>query len=119
MSLKSGSKGNLFMALVVDVSDDKFETEVLQASVPVLVDFWAPWCGPCKSIAPMVEEIAKEFDGRVKVVKVNVDSNRSAAMKYNVKHIPNLIIFKGGEVKQQIVGVGAKQEIIKALEAVV
>ena len=107
------------MSSVVDVSDDKFENEVIQSSLPVLVDFWAPWCGPCKTIAPIVEELAKEFDGRLKVVKVNVDSNRSAAMKYNVKHIPNLILFKGGEVKQQIVGVGAKQEIIKAIESVV
>lgn len=106
------------MSSVVDVSDDKFESEVLQSSLPVLVDFWAPWCGPCKTIAPVMEELAQEFDGKLKVCKVNVDSNRSVVMKYNVKHIPNLILFKDGEVKQQIVGVGAKQVIVKAIEGV-
>ena len=107
------------MALVTDINDESFDQEVIQSDIPVLVDFWAPWCGPCKSIAPVVEELAGEFEGRLKVVKVNVDDNKEAAMKYNVKGIPNLIIFKGGESQEQIVGAVAKQELAAAIEKVI
>lgn len=95
-----------------DVNDSNFDQEVLRASVPVLVDFWAPWCGPCKAIAPVVEELASEYDGKLKVVKVNVDDNKEAAHKYNVRGIPNLILFKDGEMVDQMIGARSKQELI-------
>lgn len=107
------------MSAVVEVSDSSFDKEVLQSEVPVLVDFWAPWCGPCKAIAPVVEELAKEYGGKLKVVKVNVDDNKEAAMRYNVRGIPNLILFKNGEAQNQIVGAVAKQELAKAIDQVV
>ena len=107
------------MSIVVDVNDDSFEQEVLNSDVPVLVDFWAPWCGPCKTIGPVVEELAQQYGDKLKVVKINVDDNKEAAMKYNVKGIPNLILFKGGESQEQIVGAVAKQELIKAIDKVV
>ena len=109
----------LNMASVTEVADASFENEVLKSEHPVLVDFWAPWCGPCKTIAPVVEELAAEYDGKIKVVKVNVDDNKEAAMKYNVRGIPNLILFKDGEVVEQIVGAVAKQELVSAIDKVV
>ena len=107
------------MSKVLEVSDGSFESEVLNSEHPVLVDFWAPWCGPCKAIAPVVDELANEYDGKLKVVKINVDENKEAAMKYNVRGIPNLIIFKGGESVEQIVGAVAKQELVNAIDKVV
>lgn len=104
------------MAKVDEISDSNFEQEVLNATVPVLVDFWAPWCGPCKTIAPVVEELAREYDGRLKVVKVNVDDNKEAAQKYNVRGIPNLIVFKNGQSQEQIVGAVAKRELVAAID---
>ena len=92
------------MADVQQISDDSFQTEVLQASLPVLIDFWAPWCGPCRAIAPIVEELAGTYSGKLKVVKMNVDDNPNTPAKYGVRGIPNLIIFKGGTVQEQIVG---------------
>ena len=103
---------------VVELSDDTFDAEVLQSDLPVLVDFWAPWCGPCRSIAPVIDELADEYSGRVKVAKVNVDNNQQSAAKFNVRGIPNLIVFKGGEVQEQIPGAVAKQIIVTALEKV-
>jgi len=103
---------------IVDVNDSSFEQEVLKSSVPVLVDFWAPWCGPCRTIAPVLEELAREYDGKLKVVKVNVDNNKQAASQFHVRGIPNMIIFKGGESKDQIVGVVAKQELVDAIKKV-
>ncbi len=107
------------MSKVVEVSDSSFEEDVLKADTPVLVDFWAPWCGPCKTIAPVVEELAAEYDGKLKVVKVNVDDNKEAAMKYGVRGIPNLILFKDGENVAQIIGAVAKQELVTAIDKVV
>ncbi len=104
---------------VVDVGDKEFDQEILKSEVPVLVDFWAPWCGPCKSIAPVLEELATEYGARLKIAKINVDDNKEYAMKYNVRGIPNLILFKNGECQEQIVGVVAKQELINAIERVV
>jgi thioredoxin 1 len=104
---------------VTDASDDSFEADVLQSAVPVLVDFWAPWCGPCKSIAPVLEQLANEYSGKVKVVKVNVDDNSNSAIKYNVRGIPNLIIFKDGKVENQIVGAVRKEELVSAIEKVI
>lgn len=107
------------MAKVLEIGDVDFEKEVLKSDVPVLVDFWAPWCGPCKNIAPVVEELANQYGARLKVVKINVDHNKEAAMRYNVRGIPNLILFKGGESQEQIVGAVAKQELVNAIEKLV
>jgi thioredoxin 1 len=107
------------VAEVQQVSDESFDKEVLQANLPVLIDFWAPWCGPCKAIAPVVAELAKEYDGKLKVVKMNVDDNPQTPSKYGVRGIPNLILFKGGQVKDQIVGAVPKAQLVKAVSQVV
>jgi thioredoxin 1 len=90
---------------MIEVTDDSFETEVLQAEVPVLVDYWAPWCGPCKMAAPVLEKIAGEYEGRLKICKLNVDEEREVASKHRIMSIPTMFIFKDGEVVDQIVGV--------------
>jgi thioredoxin 1 len=107
------------VADVQQVSDESFDREVLKADLPVLIDFWAPWCGPCKAIGPVVEELAKEYAGKLKVVKMNVDDNPQTPSKYGVRGIPNLILFKGGEVKDQIVGAVPKAQLVKAVTQVV
>ena len=107
------------MADVVQVTDASFETEVLKADLPVLIDFWAPWCGPCKAIAPVVEELSKEYAGRLKIVKMNVDDNPQTPSKYGVRGIPNLILFKSGQVRDQIIGAVPKAQLIKAISQVV
>jgi thioredoxin 1 len=101
------------------VTDATFDQEVLKSDLPVLIDFWAPWCGPCKAIAPVVEELSKEYAGKLKVVKMNVDDNPNTPARYGVRGIPNLIVFKGGEVKDQIVGAVPKAQLVKAISAVV
>ncbi len=101
-----------------EFTDDNFEAEVLNSDIPVLVDFWAPWCGPCKMIAPIVEELEGDYDGKVKVGKLNTDDNQKVAMKYGVMSIPTLIIFKDGEAAERIVGVQAKQAIATKLDSV-
>jgi len=107
------------VADVQQVSDESFDREVLKADLPVLIDFWAPWCGPCKAIAPVVEELAKEYAGKLKVVKMNVDDNPQTPSKYGVRGIPNLILFKGGEVRDQIIGAVPKAQLVKAVTQVV
>ena len=92
-------------------TDGNFEQEVLKSSVPVLVDFWAAWCVPCKMIAPTLEELGAEFAGKARVGKVNVDENKATAGRYGIRGIPTLLLFKGGEVKEQLVGVHSRQEI--------
>lgn len=107
------------MADVMNVSDENFDTEVLQSELPVLLDLWAPWCGPCKAIAPTVEALAGEYDGKLKVVKLNVDDNPKTPANYNVRGIPNLILFKGGEVQEQIVGAVPRAKLEAAIKNLV
>ena len=106
------------MADVQQISDDTFQTEVLQASEPVLIDFWAPWCGPCRAIAPIVEELAGTYSGKLKVVKMNVDDNPRTPQRYGVRGIPNLILFQGGQVKEQITGAVPKAQLVRAITSV-
>jgi thioredoxin 1 len=101
---------------ILTFTDDSFERDVLNSDVPVLVDFWAEWCGPCRMMAPTVETVAKEFSGRMKVGKVNVDENGSTAMRYNIRGIPTLLLFKNGRVVDSRVGAVGKSEVLKMLE---
>ena len=101
---------------IAHIADDNFDKEVIGASLPVLVDFWATWCGPCKTIAPLLEEIAQEYDGKLKVVKVNVDENPNAPSRYHVQSIPNLMIFKGGNLAGQIIGAVPKSKLISEID---
>jgi thioredoxin 1 len=103
---------------VTVVTDQTFEEEVLNSSIPVLVDFWAPWCGPCRAIAPIVEELAEELEGKVKVCKCNVDENPITPGKFGIRAIPTLIIFKNGEAVESIVGAVSKATIMNALNRV-
>lgn len=96
----------------MEMTDTNFKHEVLESSTPVLVDFWAEWCGPCKMIAPVVEQVAKEFDGKLKVGKVDVDSNQQTSMQFGIRSIPTLLIFKNGRVVEQIVGAVPKQALM-------
>ncbi len=107
------------MATVQPVVDDSFEREVLQSPTPVLIDFWAPWCAPCRALAPVVDEIAREYAGRLKVVKMNVDENPRTPSRYGVRGIPNLIVFQKGEVKEQIIGAVPKAQLVRAITNVV
>ena len=107
------------MSEVSHVTDGTFESEVLQSKIPVLVDFWAPWCGPCRAIAPVVDKLAKEYADRVRFVKINVDENPVSPSRYSVRGIPNLILFKNSKVVDQIVGVVPKSRLIAAINRVV
>lgn len=103
---------------VLEVTDSTFDSEVLQSQVPVLVDFWATWCGPCRMIAPVMEEVAKQYEGKVKVAKVDVDNNVRIATKYDIRSIPTIYIFKGGKVVQTIVGAVPKTQLTTAIDGV-
>lgn len=108
--------GMMASEAILEVNDANFDQDVLKSEQPVLVDFWAAWCGPCRAIAPIVDELASEYQGKVKVGKMDVDRNSATPMRYGVRGIPTLLVFKGGQVKEQIVGYVAKETIQKALD---
>ncbi len=101
---------------VTDFTDANFETEVLKADVPVLVDFWAEWCMPCRMLTPVIEQLAQEYTGKVKVGKLDTDNNRDVSVKYGIQAIPTVILFKGGEVKRKFVGLQSKADFAAALD---
>ena len=101
---------------IVHVTDDTFEAQVLNSGTPVLLDFWAEWCGPCKMIAPVLEQVADEYKGRLQVAKLDVDSNQSTAMRFNIRSIPTLMLFKNGSVEAQHVGMLSKLQLTKLLD---
>jgi thioredoxin 1 len=100
----------------ININEASFERAVIQSPIPVLVDFWAPWCGPCKMIAPLLDEIAKESGGRFRVAKVNIDDDPALQQRFGIRGVPTLLFFSGGEMRDQIVGVGAKNAIVAKLE---
>ncbi|GMR24826.1 MAG: thioredoxin [Ignavibacteria bacterium] len=104
---------------LITITDDNFKEEVLDSDKPVLIDFWAVWCGPCKMIAPIVEELAVEFEGKAKIGKLDVDSNQQTSIKYGVRSIPTLLIFKDGEVKETIIGAVPKAKLVEKLNSVI
>ena len=104
------------MANAVAVTDQSFETEVLQSPVPVLVDFWAAWCGPCRAIAPTVDQMAIEYSGKLKVVKVDVDSNQEVSNRYGILSIPALVLFKNGQVVEKLVGALPKPVVVSKIQ---
>jgi len=99
-----------------EINAAEFDTEVINSEIPVLVDFWAPWCGPCKSLTPKLEKMAPQFDGKVKFVKMNVDDNREIAVKYGIRSIPTLVLIKNGEVASQTMGDQSEENITKFLQ---
>lgn len=103
---------------VIHISDDDFETNILKGDKPVLVDFWAPWCGPCRAIAPTLEELASQFKGRVKIAKINIDDHPKTAASYNVRSIPTLILFKDGKAVETVVGLTSKDRLENLLKKV-
>jgi thioredoxin len=101
---------------IMEVNDSNFDQDVLKSDKPVLIDFWAAWCGPCRALAPIVDELATAYEGKVKVAKMDVDRNSATPMRYGVRGIPTLLVFKGGQVKEQIVGYVPKEQIQKAID---
>ncbi|HUX92576.1 MAG TPA: thioredoxin [Ignavibacteriaceae bacterium] len=102
----------------ITITDENFDTEVIKSDKPVLIDFWAVWCGPCRMIAPIVEELAIEYSGKLKIGKLDVDNNQQTSIKYGVRSIPTLLIFKDGMVKDTIIGAVPKAQIVNKLKAV-
>jgi len=107
------------MGLARELSSSEFDSVVLQSNVPVLVDFWAPWCGPCRMVAPAIEQLAGEFQGKALVCKVNVDECQDIAMRYRITSIPTLMVFKGGQVVDQFIGARSKDDLKRALESAI
>ena len=104
------------MSLVLDITDANFDTEVLQSETPVLADFWAEWCGPCKVLGPIIDEVAPEYDGKIKFTKLNIDLHPETAPKYGIRGIPTILLFKDGNLKKTSVGVLTKSELNKLLD---
>jgi thioredoxin 1 len=104
---------------LVEVTDANWEDEVIKSDVPVLVDFWAPWCMPCKMVSPIVEELSNEYAGKIKVGKLNVDENPSTAAKYGIRNIPTLLVLKNGEIAKKVVGAVGKGKLTEAVDAVI
>ena len=98
------------------ITDDQFEAEVINSGTPVLVDFWAEWCGPCKAVAPTLEELAEDYDGRLKIVKVDIDENREAATRFGIRSIPSLLLFKDGAEVDRILGALPKQQLAEKID---
>ncbi|ACV63070.1 thioredoxin [Desulfofarcimen acetoxidans DSM 771] len=105
--------------MALEVNQSNFESEVLKASEPVVVDFWAPWCGPCRSMAPVIEELAKDFEGKAKIAKLNVDENQALAGQFGVMSIPTLIFFKDGKAVDTVVGFTPKNKIAEKINAII
>jgi thioredoxin 1 len=103
---------------IINLTQDNFSKEVLESSTPILVDFWAEWCGPCKMIAPVLDELAEEYDGRVKIGKVNIDNEQGLAAEYGVRAIPTLLLFQNGQVAEQIVGLKSKRDLKNSFDKV-
>jgi len=106
------------MAGAVHTTDANFKSDVLESKIPVLVDFWAEWCGPCRMVAPVLEELAKEYDGKLKIVKVNVDENQQVSMDYHVRSIPTLLFFKNGQMVKQLVGAHPRPKLESEIQEV-
>jgi thioredoxin 1 len=104
------------MADLLQVTDDSFDDEIINSDLPVMVDFWAEWCGPCKMVGPVVEELAQEYEGKIKMAKMDVDKNRQTPVRFGIRNIPTLIMFKGGEVVQTIVGAQTKNQLDEELK---
>ncbi len=104
------------MSDTIKVNDASFDQEVKQAEIPVLVDFWAPWCGPCRKISPIIDEIAEEYKGKIKVVKINTDENVRTAQEYSISGIPSILIFNKGEAVERLVGLMQKQNLVSTIE---
>ena len=121
LSLKNYSFFNKFMNNVIELTSENFEAEVLKSTIPILVDFWAPWCGPCRLMAPILDELAGEMSGKIKIAKLNVDEPRhqALAMAYNVQGIPNMQVFKNGAVVKELVGARPKEALKSDLESVI
>lgn len=107
------------MSNEIQLTDANFEAEVLKSALPVLVDFWAPWCGPCRMLGPVIEEMAKDYAGKVKVCKLNTDEAQDTAGKYNISAIPTILIFKAGKVVNELVGMQKKEELKRHLDAII
>jgi len=113
--ISSKTQGGPMGANTVEITDTNFENEVLKSNVPVLIDFWAAWCGPCRALAPAVDAIAAQYQGKVKVGKLDVDANGSTSARFNIKGIPTLLLFKDGQVREQLVGLVDKTKISDAI----
>ena len=104
--------------MALEVTDSNFETEVINSEIPVLVDFWAPWCGPCRALAPVIDQLSDEYNGKVKICKLNTDDNPESAVKFRINSIPNMIMFKQGKPVDQLIGAVDKSKIAEALDKI-